>query len=111
LLTCSPTVIHGSGGCYPSLDDPRTGDDGGASLSLAETMGCADPKMDQVVENAPLRQALSTLDDRRRSILEWRFFSGPTQQQVADELGLSQMHISRLERSALRALHATMLLQ
>jgi RNA polymerase sigma-B factor len=93
------------------LEEPRAGDDGGASLSLGETFGRTDPRLEQFVENDSLRQALSTLDDRRRSIIEWRFFEGRTQQEVGDRLSLSQMHISRLERSALRELNATMRLQ
>ena len=62
----------------------------------------------RVVDQAPLHQALATLDERKQKILRRRFFEGFSQQEVADELGLSQMHISRLERSALQQLRQCM---
>ena len=60
------------------------------------------------VEAAPVQSALEALDERKRNIVRLRFFEGRSQQEVADRLGLSQMHISRLERSALRQLREVM---
>jgi RNA polymerase sigma-B factor len=90
------------------LEERREMDDGNDSLALGETVGGPDPDMEGVVEHAPLQLALSTLDERKQKILRRRFFEGYSQQEVADELGLSQMHISRLERSALQQLRNTM---
>jgi len=90
------------------LEERREMDDGNDSMPLGETIGGPDPAMVDVVENAPLREALSTLDERKQKIVRRRFFEGFSQQEVADELGLSQMHISRLERSALQQLRANM---
>lgn len=90
------------------LEERREMDDGNDSLALGETVGAPDPAMDSFVNQAPLHAALATLDDRKQTILHRRFFEGMSQQEVADELGLSQMHISRLERSALQQLRTSM---
>ncbi|MFN3650171.1 MAG: SigB/SigF/SigG family RNA polymerase sigma factor [Armatimonadota bacterium] len=90
------------------LEDRREMEDGNDSLALGEIVGGADPEMEGVVEYSPLHDALATLDERKQTILRRRFFEGFSQQEVADELGLSQMHISRLERAALQQLRNQM---
>lgn len=47
---------------------------------------------------------LDTLDERERRIVELRFFEGLTQSQIAAEIGISQMHVSRLLRRALETM-------
>jgi len=90
------------------LEDRREMEDGNDSLALGDTVGRPDVELESVVDNAPLHAAMSTLDERKQKILRRRFFEGFSQQEVADELGLSQMHISRLERSALQHLRSCM---
>jgi RNA polymerase sigma factor (sigma-70 family) len=51
-----------------------------------------------------LRQALSCLENRQRRIIRYRFFDELSQAEVARRMGISQMHVSRLERQALRQL-------
>lgn len=89
------------------LEDRHEMEDGNDSMALGETLGRPDTNMEAVVEHSVLRAALGGLDERRQVILQRRFFDGCSQQEVADELGLSQMHISRLERSALQQLRAS----
>lgn len=90
------------------LEERREMEDGNDSLALGETVGRRDPEIESVVEHAPLQTAIASLDERKQKILRRRFFEGYSQQEVADELGLSQMHISRLERSALQQLRSSM---
>lgn len=87
-----------------NLDDRPQGADGQDTYSLADTLGSPDEELEGIVENAALNQALSLLDNRRQWILRQRFFLSRSQQEVADELGISQMHVSRLERSGLQKL-------
>lgn len=54
------------------------------------------------VEDITLRQAMDILTERERRILESRFFEGRTQTEIADEIGISQAQVSRIEKSALR---------
>ena len=50
---------------------------------------------------AELRAGFRVLDERERKILHLRFFEGLTQSQIAQQVGISQMHVSRLIRRAL----------
>jgi RNA polymerase sporulation-specific sigma factor len=54
------------------------------------------------LEGISIREALDKLSDRERMILTYRFFEGKTQMEVADEIGISQAQVSRLEKAALK---------
>lgn len=54
------------------------------------------------VEGIALREAMDKLSDRERLILSLRFFASKTQMEVADEIGISQAQVSRLEKAALQ---------
>lgn len=56
------------------------------------------------LEEISLNEAISKLDDREKNILSMRFFQGKTQMEVADEVGISQAQVSRLEKSALKTM-------
>ncbi len=53
------------------------------------------------LEGLAVRQALGRLGEREKLILSLRFFNGKTQMEVADEIGISQAQVSRLEKAAL----------
>jgi len=53
------------------------------------------------LEDIALREAMKRLGDRERSIISMRFFDGKTQMEIADEIGISQAQVSRLEKGAL----------
>jgi RNA polymerase sigma-B factor len=75
-----------------------------SSEERQDLLGQVDPRLDAVVEFDSLYTALDGLDDRKHRIVRRRFFDQCTQREVARELGLSQMHVSRLEREALEEL-------
>ena len=54
------------------------------------------------IEEISLREAMGNLKEREKKILAMRFYEGKTQMEVADEVGISQAQVSRLEKSALR---------
>ncbi len=90
-----------------SIDQPAGWGDG-PSVSeatnpqpLASTLGGPDTGLDQAVSRLTARSLLDTLDERERSIVELRFFDGLNQRDIAERLGISQMHVSRLLRRAL----------
>ena len=56
----------------------------------------------QWLEGLTIKEAMSKLNDREKMILKMRFFDGRTQMEVADEIGISQAQVSRLEKSALK---------
>jgi len=53
------------------------------------------------LETISIREALSKLNNREKKILTMRFFEGKTQMEVAEEIGISQAQVSRLEKAAL----------
>ncbi len=57
---------------------------------------------DSWLENIAIKEAMKKLNDREKLILNLRFFNGRTQMEVADEIGISQAQVSRLEKIALK---------
>ncbi|MEV7980281.1 SigB/SigF/SigG family RNA polymerase sigma factor [Streptomyces sp. NPDC086519] len=77
-----------------SLDaELSMGEDG---YSLADTLGQSDGSYDVVVDREAAKAGLRRLPERERAILYMRFFEDMTQSRIADRLGISQMHVSRL---------------
>ena len=56
------------------------------------------------VEEISLNEAIKRLPSREKEIIDLRFFKGRTQMEVADEIGISQAQVSRLEKSALKSM-------
>ncbi len=77
-----------------SLDAPDTTD--ADRPPVGEMLGDWDANLEGVEYRAALRPILEELPDREKRILLLRFFRGLTQSQIAEELGISQMHVSRL---------------
>ncbi len=87
-----------------SLDtSPATEDD---DEGWAHSVGVDDPGFDLVETGATLEPALKALPPRERLILHMRFVEDMTQSQIADRVGISQMHVSRLIRKALEAVRS-----
>jgi RNA polymerase sigma-B factor len=84
-----------------SLSAPVDDESGG---SLLELVGEPDGGYAQIEEGALVEAGLDVLDPRERRIVELRFFGGLTQSQIAAEIGISQMHVSRLLRAALQTM-------
>jgi RNA polymerase sigma-B factor len=86
-----------------SLDAPlRSSED--ERTSFADSVGETDDRFDVVEHSATLGRALRALPERERSILYLRFAEGLTQVEIAERVGISQMHVSRLIRRALERL-------
>jgi RNA polymerase sigma-B factor len=77
-----------------SLDSPVADEDGAATLG--DLIGDDDPELELVVDRNALRPMLERLPERERTILIYRFFGNKTQTEIAELLGISQMHVSRL---------------
>jgi RNA polymerase sigma-B factor len=83
-----------------SLETPlRSSDDD--SHSIADTIGAVDERFELIEGRASISQALKTLPERERLILHLRFVEDLTQSEIAQRIGVSQMHVSRLIRQAL----------
>jgi RNA polymerase sigma-B factor len=77
-----------------SLSAPVGGEEGGAVL--ADLLGGVDERMESVADRATLRELLTQVPERERNILALRFFANLTQSEIAERVGVSQMHVSRL---------------
>lgn len=92
--------VHGARGCFrpASLDAPARED---ASLPVGELIGEADDAYERVENYESLTPLLAALDPRDRLILGLRFVNGCTQKEIGDQIGVSQMQVSRLLNSVL----------
>jgi RNA polymerase sigma-B factor len=79
----------------------------GEGASMLETMGADDFGLEHVEIRESLRPLLESLPPRERKILVLRFFHQKTQSQIAEEIGISQMHVSRLLSQTLSRLRAS----
>ena len=75
-------------------------------LDPMETIGLEDTNYERTEQRASLEPALEALPDREREILRMRFEDGLTQTQIAERVGVSQMHVSRLIRKSLARMRA-----
>jgi RNA polymerase sigma-B factor len=83
-----------------SLSAPAGSEDGD-ELDPLESLGVLEHEYEVSEDRAVLAPGLKVLDERERRILHLRFFEGLTQSQIAQQVGISQMHVSRLIRRAL----------
>jgi RNA polymerase sigma-B factor len=77
-----------------SLDAELPGSEDG--YALRDTLGTADPALDVLVDREAVKPGLRRLSEREQNILYMRFFRDMTQSSIAERLGISQMHVSRL---------------
>ena len=91
-----------SGRAYSSLSLSVGGGGGDdEDIDPMETIGTIEHEYEVSEDRAVLEPGLRVLDERERKILQLRFFEGLTQSQIAQQIGISQMHVSRLIRRSL----------
>jgi RNA polymerase sigma-B factor len=97
-----------SAACYSpaSLNAPADSD---GSAEFGEQLGGADVELEAVDDKVTVAGLLSRLPDRERQMLAMRFYGNRTQAEIAEALGISQMHVSRLLSRALGWLREAML--
>jgi len=91
-----------SGRAYSSLSlSQGTGQEDGDEIDPLESLGEIEHEYEVSEDRAVLAPGFRALEPRERTILHLRFFEGLTQSQIAQQVGISQMHVSRLIRRAL----------
>ena len=83
-----------------SLQEPVY-NDGADSLSIMDQVKDKKNTDELWAENITMNEALKKLNDKERMIIDKRFFLGRTQMEVAEEIGISQAQVSRLEKTAI----------
>lgn len=88
-----------------SLDNNNNNsEDESNAVSIADSLGFTDPSLNNIELRASLKPLLAKLTQRERDVLGLRFIVGRTQSQIATDLNVSQMHVSRLLAKALAVL-------
>ena len=78
--------------------------DGGDPLCVMDQISDKKNREENWIEQLSLNEAMKRLPERERHIIDMRFFEGKTQTEVAEEVGISQAQVSRLEKNALKAM-------
>ena len=78
--------------------------EGGDTLYVMDQISDKKNREERWIENLSLREAMQRLSSRERHIIEMRFYEGKTQMEVAEEVGISQAQVSRLEKTALKSM-------
>jgi RNA polymerase sigma-B factor len=111
-LGCSvEEIVEGieSSNAYSTLSldaSDDSGDDGG--VSMLDMMGLDDEELEQIEIRESIKPLLEALPPREKRILLLRFFKNKTQSEIAAEIGVSQMHVSRLLSRTLERLRTSL---
>lgn len=76
--------------------------DGGDAIYVMDQISDTKDNDDNWLQDIIIKEAMTKLNERENKILKLRFYNGRTQMEVADELGISQAQVSRLEKTALK---------
>lgn len=87
-----------------SLDAELAEGDEDHGTSLLDYLGGEDPALARLEDRHTLEEALQSLPERQHEIVRLRYYEGLSQAEIARRLGISQMHVSRIQREALRRL-------
>ena len=90
-----------------SLYDPVYSE-GGDSIYIMDQIRDEECTDDSWLENIAVSEAMKKLTNREKSIITMRFYKGKTQMEIADEIGISQAQVSRIEKSALERIRKGM---
>ncbi len=82
--------------------------DGGDSIYVLDQLSDSSTSDEIWLENIILREAINHLSERERKIIYMRYYMNKTQMEIADEIGISQAQVSRLEKAALKQMKSQM---
>jgi RNA polymerase sigma-B factor len=95
-------AMHAAQGHHAvSLDAASTVGDGDEPTPLGDRIGEEDPSFNTVEYGAAIAPVLAEISERDRQVLHLRFVEDMTQSEIAERVGVSQMHVSRILRAAI----------
>jgi RNA polymerase sigma-B factor len=97
-------LVAGSSYNTLSIDSSGNSSEEDDARAIADTLGDVDAGLDRIEDRESLRPLLEALPERERMVLVLRFFESMTQTQIAERVGISQMHVSRLLAKSLARL-------
>ncbi|MCA2222939.1 SigB/SigF/SigG family RNA polymerase sigma factor [Nonomuraea aurantiaca] len=108
LLTMDASAAYSALSLDASFDN-HDGRGGGHRASLADVLPCADEALDTLIGMQSVKPLIDALPTRDKHILLLRFYGNHTQAEIAAEIGLSQMHVSRILRNVLGRLRTELI--
>ncbi|WP_405182215.1 RNA polymerase sigma factor SigF [Nocardia sp. NBC_01377] len=94
-----------AGNAYQAASiDAVTGDDDGTALPMLDNLGAEEASFHLIEDYLAVRPLIEALPERERRVLIMRFFESKTQSEIAESLGVSQMHVSRILARTLHSL-------
>lgn len=87
-----------------SVDQPIEADSDGSTVTPLDVIGAPDSGFKRVDQRLLLESLLSLLNEKERDIIRYTFFDNKSQKETGDLLGISQMHVSRLQKRAINKL-------
>ena len=91
-----------------SMYEPIFSDGAGDGMCVMDQISDENCNDNAWIENIALAEALKKLNGREKAVVDLRFFSGKTQMEIADEIGISQAQVSRIEKAALEKIKKQM---
>ncbi|MBQ4097432.1 MAG: sigma-70 family RNA polymerase sigma factor, partial [Clostridia bacterium] len=82
--------------------------DGGDSIYVMDQIADDSSRDELWLEDIALKEAIAKLSEKERSIIKKRFYGGKTQMEIAEEIGISQAQVSRLEKGAFERIRKNM---
>jgi len=98
------TMEMGKGYQALSVDHPLEADSEGGTVTLLDIVGKIDDGYEKVNQRLVLEKVLHVLSDRERQIIQYTYLDNMSQKECGEKLGISQMHVSRLQRRAIKKL-------
>ncbi|KOP81118.1 RNA polymerase subunit sigma [Lysinibacillus sp. FJAT-14745] len=92
-----------------SMDHSIESDSDGSAVTLFDIMGKEDDGFEKTNKRMIVSDAMSILDERERQIIQLTYLEQLTQKEVGERLGISQMHVSRIQRKAIKKLQESIL--
>lgn len=91
-----------------SVDNDMEADEDGGTVSLLDLLGQQEQGYRKIDEKLMLNKAFEVLSEREREIVYYTYYLNMSQKETGDKVGISQMHVSRLQRRALRKLRESL---
>ncbi|MBB5174206.1 RNA polymerase sigma factor SigB [Texcoconibacillus texcoconensis] len=91
-----------------SVDRSIEADDEGSAVTLLDLVGATDEGFEKTDQQLLLQKAFNVLNEREKQILYYTYFENYSQKEAGEHLGISQMHVSRLQRRALKKLRESL---
>ncbi|WP_053364858.1 RNA polymerase sigma factor SigB [Bacillus sp. FJAT-27245] len=87
-----------------SVDHSIEADSDGGTVTLLDIVGSVDEGYEKINQRLVLEKVLHVLNDREKKIIQYTYLENMSQKDAGDKLGISQMHVSRLQRRAIKKL-------